>query len=129
MNEILRAIGLTPPAIAIIVGLGTIIYFIAKKMVAQVINMDRKDKQAIKKSLEEIKADVEKIKEENKLQNKGLRQVIYHQCLSEAMKWKDKGYIEGNAKIQFNIMWNQYCDLGDGLGDDPKKIIEQLEIK
>ena len=128
MNEILKAIGLTPPAIAIIMGLGTIIYCIAKRMVDQVLEIEKKEKANIKKALEEIKEDIREIKEENRIQNKGLVQVIYHQCLNEAQRWKDKGYIESNAKIQFNIMWNKYMELGDGLGKDPEKIIEQLEI-
>ena len=128
MNEILKALGLTPPAIAIIIGLGMVIYFVAKNMLAQIIGIDKKERQEVKQALNEIKEDIKEIKKENKIQNKGLIQVIYHQCLSEAMKWKDKGYIESNAKIQFNIMWDKYVELGDGLGNDPEKIIEQLEI-
>ncbi len=129
MNEILKALGLTPPAIAIIVGLGTVIYFAAKKMVDQVLEIEKKERTNIKKALEEIKEDIREIKEENRIQNKGLIQVIYHQCFNEAQRWKDKGYIDGNAKIQFNIMWDKYLSLGDGLGSDPQKIVEQLEIK
>ena len=83
----------------------------------------------VKADLEEIKKGLEEVRKEDIKQNKSLVQVLYHQCLEEALKWKEKGFVDGNAKIQFNIQWDKYKELGDGLGDEPKKIIDLLEIK
>lgn len=129
MKELLKALGLTPPAIAIITSLIAVIYIGVKKISEQIMGQVKKDREELKKTLDEIKRDIKDVKEEDKKQNKGLIQVIYHQCLAEALKWKEKGYIDNNAKIQFNFRWRNYKDLGDGLGDEPIKIVNSLEIK
>ena len=129
MGEILKSLGLTPPAVTIIVGLGGVVYWFFRQGLKQLSDQDNAFKDQVKSDLEEIKESLVEVRDEDRKQNKALVQVLYHQCLEEALKWKDKGYIDGNAKIQFNIQWNKYLVLGDGLGDEPKTIIEKLEIK
>lgn len=125
MSEILKALGLTPPAIAIIIALGGLVWWGVKKLIAYF----EKERQEIKQDLKDIKNDLKEVKAEDIKQNKGLVQVIYHQCLTEAIKWKEKGYIDSSAKVQFNHQWNKYEELGDGLGHEPKEIIDKLEIR
>lgn len=129
MSEILKSLGLTPPAVTIIVGLGGVVYWFFRQGLKQLSDQDNTFKNKVQEDLEEIKKGLVEVRDEDRKQNKALVQVLYHQCLDEALKWKDKGYIDGNAKIQFNIQWNKYLELGDGLGDEPKTIIEKLEIK
>lgn len=129
MGEILKSLGLTPPAVTIIVGLGGVVYWFFRQGLKQLSDQDNTFKKKVQSDLEEIKKGLVEVRDEDRKQNKALVQVLYHQCLDEALKWKDKGYIDGNAKIQFNIQWNKYLKLGDGLGDEPKTIIEKLEIK
>lgn len=129
IKEILNAMGLTPSAIAIITTLLLIIWVGVKKISDQLIKQAKADREELKKTLDEIKRDIKAVKEEDKKQNKGLIQLIYHQCLAEALKWKEKGYIDNNAKIQFNFQWQHYVDLGDGFGDEPRKIVDDLEIR
>lgn len=122
MKEILNALGLNAPAIAIILALGGLIIFMIRNMFKQLYTRDKEWRDKTSNDIEEIKKCVQ-------TQSKALIQVIYHQCLDEAIKWRDIGYIDSNAKIQFNFEWNKYIELGDGLGDEPKQIIEKLEIK
>ena len=129
MGEILKSLGLTPPAVTIIVALGGLVYWYFKQGVKQLYEKDTAFKEMVKADLEEIKKGLEEVRKEDIKQNKSLVQVLYHQCLEEALKWKEKGFVDGNAKIQFNIQWDKYKELGDGLGDEPKTIIEKLEIK
>lgn len=129
MNEILKALGLTPPAIAIIVALGGLVYFFFKQGIKQLADEYNEFKKGVKEDLEEIKKGLVEVRDEDKKQNKALVQVLYHQCLEEALKWKEKGYVDGNTKIQFNIQWDKYLELGDGLGDEPKNIMDSLDIK
>ena len=63
------------------------------------------------------------------LNNESTIHLLYHQCLNEALKWKDKGYIELGAKKYFENMWNNYVKLGDGLGSEPFDIVDKLEMK
>ena len=129
MNEILRSLGLTPPAITIILGLGGLVHWFFKQGLKQLSEQDVKFKSKVEADLEEIKKGLVEVREEDKKQNKALVQVLYHQCLEEALRWKERGYVDGNAKIQFNIQWDKYIELGDGLGDEPMKIINALEIR
>ena len=129
MSEILKSLGFTPPAITIIVALGGLVYWYFRQSIRLLYEKDSAFKEMVKSDLEEIKKGLVEVRDEDRKQNKALVQVLYHQCLDEALKWKEKGYIDGNAKIQFNIQWNKYLELGDGLGDEPKTIIEKLEIR
>ena len=129
MNEILKSLGLTPPAITIIVGLGGIVAWFFKQGLKQLSDKNNAFQEKVKADLEEIKQGLLEVRDEDRKQNKALVQVLYHQCLDEALKWKEKGYVDGNAKIQFNIQWDKYIELGDGLGKEPKIIIEKLEIR
>lgn len=129
MNEILRSLGLTPSAITIILGLGGLVCWFFKQGLKQLSEQDVKFKSKVEADLEEIKKGLVEVREEDKKQNKALVQVLYHQCLEEALRWKERGYVDGNAKIQFNIQWDKYIELGDGLGDEPMKIINALEIR
>lgn len=129
MSEILKSLGFTPPAITIIVALGGLVYWYFRQSIRLLYEKDSAFKEMVKSDLEEIKNGLVEVRDQDIKQNKALVQVLYHQCLDEALKWKEKSYIDGNAKIQFNIQWNKYLELGDGLGDEPKTIIEKLEIR
>ena len=128
MEEVLKALGLTPPVIAIIVALCGVLWFICRNMVQQLYKMSKDERDAIKADLQEIKAGMDELKKNDKTQNQAIVQVIYHQCLAEALKWKEQGHIDSSAKLQFNYRWTRYLELGDGLGEEPKTIVDALPI-
>lgn len=92
-------------------------------------NHDDKRWQGIREDVSSLKEELIEMKEAIKLNNESTISLIYHQCMNEAVKWQEKGYIDLGAKKYFDSMWKNYIELGDGLGTEPKDIIDSLTIK
>lgn len=90
---------------------------------------DDKRWQDIGTDVNQLKEELIEMKEAIKLNNESTISLIYHQCMNEAVKWKEKGFIDLGAKKYFDSMWKNYIELGDGLGTEPKDIIDSLTIK
>ena len=87
------------------------------------------DDEKIFNKIDDINIRLNEIDNKIKLNNNSTVSLIYHQCLNEALKWKEKGYIDLGTKKYFESMWANYIKLGDGLGTEPIDIIKELEMK
>lgn len=136
MKEIIKALGFDPlPTAIIILQLG-VISFLFKKFYnnvsdnfKEVIETRKEEIEIVKKSIENLSTDIEIIKNKISINNETTTSLVYHQCFNEAKKWQDKGYIDLGSKKYFDKMWDNYIKLGDGLGREPKDIIDSLTIK
>ena len=121
--------------IVIIILLGAIIVAILKRVSKSVVENFNKvistratEIAVVKTSLEALTTEIEDMKQKIDKNNETTTLLAYHQCMNEAMNWKSKGEISVGAKMHFDKVWNAYITLGDGHGDDPKRIIDKLPI-
>ena len=135
MKELIKALGFDPlPTAIIIIQLGVISFLFRKfyKSVtnnfAKVIETRKTEIEVVKKSIQQLSSDIEEIKDKVVLNNETTTLLAYHQCMNEAMKWKEKGEIPVGAKMHFDTVWNQYEKLGDGHGTDPKNMVDSLKV-
>lgn len=135
MVDIIKAMGFTPLPTAIIILLVSAIFFLLKKIgdnitrrVDELIKKRDAELVVINTSIESLIKEITDMKERLSLSNDTLTLLTYHQCMNEAMAWKEKGEIPVGAKMHFDKVWNSYLQLGDGHGSDPKEMIDSLPI-
>lgn len=132
---IIKALGFEPMPTAIIIALLTALFFLLKafyknviKQFDRVITTRTTEIGVVKASLETLTSEIEEVKNKIDKNNETTTLLAYHQCMNEAMNWQDKGEIPVGAKMHFDKVWDAYLTLGDGHGDDPKRIIDKLPI-
>ena len=135
MVDIIKAMGFTPLPTAIIILLVSAIFFLLKKIgdnitkrVDELIKKRDNELVVINSSLEALTKEVAEMKDKLSLSIDTTTLLAYHQCMNEAMAWKEKGEIPVGAKMHFDKVWNSYLQLGDGHGSDPKEMIDSLPI-
>lgn len=133
--DVIKALGFPPLPTAIIILLVFAIYMLLRRAYKgiedkfeKVISTRADEIKVVKVSLEALTKEIEEVKESIAKNNKTTTLLTYHQCMNEAMNWKDKGEIPVGAKMHFDKVWEAYEGLGDGHGDDPKKMIDALPI-
>lgn len=127
-ENIVKALGFQPLPTAIIIALLAAIYFLIRREFDRVIRTRSQEIKVVKVSLDTLTDEIDKIKDNQVRNNNATTLLAYHQCMNEAMKWQEKGEIPIGAKMHFDIVWDAYKDLGDGHGDDPKKMIDSLKV-
>ena len=115
--------------VAIIVFMVSKIYKNMKKQLNTIITHEKDKWNNVNNKLDDIKIEIAEIKDKLKLNNETTISLVYHQCFNEAKKWQEKGYIDLGSKKYFDKMWDNYLGLGDGLGIEPKDIIDSLPIR
>lgn len=132
---IIKAWGFEPMPTAIIIALLTALFFLLKafyknviKQFDRVITTRTTEIAVVKATLETLTSEIEEVKNKIDKNNETTTLLAYHQCMNEAMSWKSKGEISVGAKMHFDKVWEAYLTLGDGHGDDPKRIIDKLPI-
>lgn len=146
MKEIIKALGFDPLPTAIITIQLTVIWFFLRNFYEtqkanqqetqknilenfnKVIETRKEEIEIVKDSIQHLSKDIGEIKNNIKLNNDTTTLLAYHQCMNEAMKWKEKGEIPMGAKMHFETVWRQYEKLGDGHGTDPKDMIDTLKV-
>lgn len=133
--DIIKAMGFAPLPTAIIILLISAIFFLLKKIgnnitkrVDELIKKRDSELIVISSSIEALTKEVAGMKETLSLSVDTTTLLAYHQCMNEAMAWKEKGEIPVGAKMHFDKVWKSYLQLGDGHGSDPKEIIDGLPI-
>ncbi|MBR1844288.1 MAG: hypothetical protein IJ790_00990 [Lachnospiraceae bacterium] len=119
--------------IALLIGILAVIIKAGLKLINKIlVDMKKSDDGKwglINNKIDDINIRLDEIDNKIELNNNSTVSLIYHQCLNEALKWKEKGYIDLGAKKYFESMWANYIKLGDGLGTEPIDIIKELEMK
>lgn len=135
ITSIVKAFGFSPMATAIILALLSIIVFflglfykMVKKSLEKVITTRNQEIAVVKLSLEELTNKIDDIQNQMNKNTDITNLLAYHQCMNEAMNWQDKGEIPVGAKMHFEKVWQAYEELGDGYGDDPKRMVDGLRV-
>lgn len=124
MEQIIKSITNTNILQVIIIALISFIIWLCKANIKIIKdNIDKK-----KSTLKEIEEHISSITERLELNNQTIILLIYQYCWNEAKKWEEKNYIPLSSKLYFEKCWDTYIKLGDGNGDEPKKIIDNLKV-
>lgn len=136
LNELLGFVDNPRFLTVIIILLVSVIIFILKafannvmKQFKNVLDGEKVKWTDVNNRLDEIRVTLETMDSKLKLNNDTTISLVYHQCFNEAMKWKEKGTISLGAKKYFDKMWDNYLELGDGLGTEPKDIVDALKVE